>query len=121
MTLHMSLLSLRSLSSPQTMFEDTNDVPEDDYTTLVAVTSVVIGSLSLLMQQYSNMAEEDKLIMQYVLPPLHRSSVNWYYAVQRVHRQRQKWATFKRDLTDRQFRRYFRMSKCLFQHDGPRR
>ncbi len=114
----MSLHSLCSLSSTQAMLTlDKDDIDEDkNYPSLVAVASVVIGirALSLLKHQYHNIAEEDELIMQYILPHLRRGSVNRYYALQRVHRQHQKWATFQRDLTDRQFRRYFRMSKFLF-------
>jgi hypothetical protein len=101
-----------------TLDEDEDDIDEDNnYPSLVAVASVVIGigALSLLKHQYHNIAEEDEFIMQYILPPLRRGSVNRYYALQRRHRQRQKWATFQQDLTDRQFRRYFRMSKFLFR------
>ena len=80
-----------------TLDEDEDDIDEDNnYPSLVAVASVVIGigALSLLKHQYHNIAEEDEFIMQYILPPLRRGSVNRYYALQRRHRQRQKWATF---------------------------
>ena len=92
-----------------------DDPNDDDDTILISTTAVIIGLVSLFEQQCHEMAMEDEFIMQHVLPVLRRSHVNWYYALHRVYRQRQKWSAFNRDLTDRQFRRYFRMDKCLFQ------
>ena len=87
----------------------------DTTTSLIASSAVVIGLLSGLNQQIHDMTGEDEFIMQYVVPMLRRSSCNRYHALRRVSRQRQRWSSFRNDLTDRQFRRYFRMNKDLFQ------
>ena len=83
--------------------------------TIAASAAVVIGQLSHLNQQIHEMTEEDEFIMQHVVPMLWRSSCNRYHAVRRVCRQRQRWSSFMGDLTNRQFQRYFRMNKALFQ------
>ena len=85
-----------------------NDVYNDDIdTTLFAMTMVVTWLLSTLKQKCQDMAEENEIVMQHILPILLWCCLNRYYALQRVSHQQQKWAPFKRDLTDRQFRQYF--------------
>ena len=54
-----------------------NDVYDDDIDrTLIATTVVVIGLLSTLKQQCQDMAEEDEIIMQYILPTLLQYHLN---------------------------------------------
>ena len=81
---------------------------------LIATTAVVVGVLSLSNQCAYEMEREDAIITSIVKNSLHRSRVNHFYSLHRKCRQRQRWAEFVEDLTDRQFRRYFRMNKFLF-------
>ena len=66
-----------------------------------------------LIQNKKTHAIEDSVAFE-ILPSIQRSRRNRFYANLRRRRTRRSWATFMDDLTDRQFRRYFRMSKCLF-------
>ncbi len=50
-----------------------------------------------------------------VLPSLQRQEVNRYHACRRLRVERKRWSRFSSRLTDRQFRRYFRMTKVYFQ------
>ena len=44
------------------------------------------------------------------------SAIRQHSASKRRYRQRKSWANFASNLTDRQFRRYFRMTRECFQH-----
>ena len=113
-------MSLRSLFAQTSIASDPFDggigSSTPSSTSLIASSAVVIGLLSNLNQQIHDMiAAEDEFIIQHVVPMLRRSSSNQYHALRRVCRQRQSWSAFQRDLTDQQFRRYFRMNKGLFR------
>ena len=112
-------MSLRSLFARTPIASDPFEcgiLSSTSSTSLIATSALVIGLLSNLNQQiYELTAAEDEFIMHQVIPMLRRSSCNRYHALRRVCRQRQSWSSFQHDLTDRQFRRYFRMNKDLFR------
>ena len=58
---------------------------------------------------------EDAVIANIVSPHVRWSRINSHHSRRRRARVRKSWAAFKDWLTERQFRRYFRMSKELFQ------
>jgi hypothetical protein len=67
-------MSLHSLSALTMIMNDVYDDGID--TTLIATTEVIIGLLSTLKQQCQDMAEEDEIIMQYILPTLLQYHLN---------------------------------------------
>ena len=50
-----------------------------------------------------------------VIPSIRRREVNRYHAIRRLRVRRKLWSRTAAKLSDRQFRRYFRMSKAYFQ------
>ena len=58
---------------------------------------------------------EDTILARIVVPHLQRSRLNSISTHHRRTRVRKSWVAFQDWLTERQFRRYFRMSKLLFQ------
>ena len=67
-----------------------------------------------LIQNQTARAVEDSIVFDEILPAIERSRRNRFHAYRRRCRTRRTWSSFIDDLSDRQFRRYFRMSKCLF-------
>jgi len=87
-----------------------------------AVTACAVATLSLLALHNRNSvvttlvdAVEDRIFDDVVGPSVQRSEINSYYSRFRQFRQRKSWKSFQDYLTDRQFRRYFRMSKETFK------
>ena len=72
-----------------------------------------IAGLSILNNQYFTTVV-DTVIECIVAPHVRWSRVNSITSQRRRMRVRKSWAAFSDWLTDRQFRRYFRMSKVLF-------
>ena len=72
-----------------------------------------IAGLSILNNQYFTTVV-DTVIERIVAPHVRWSHVNSITSQRRRMRVRKSWAAFSDWLTDRQFRRYFRMSKVLF-------
>ena len=70
--------------------------------------------ITLLNDQYCSMVE-DCIISMIVEPHVRLSSINRYYAQYRLSGPRKSWANFQAFMTDKKFRRYFRMSKQLFK------
>ena len=58
---------------------------------------------------------EDTVIANIVAPHVRWSNLNSISSQHRRMRVRKSWIAFQDWLTERQFRRYFRMSKVLFQ------
>jgi hypothetical protein len=94
----------------------------DSSTAATVVTACAAAALSLvaLQQRYTAMTApldevEDHLVHNFIAPSARRSELNSYYARHRQYRQRKSWKLFAAYLTERQFRRYFRMSKSVFQ------
>ena len=109
-------MSLRCVFAPMPTIISSDRIDDDcDTTSLIASMAVVIGLLSALNQQIHEMTAEDEFIMKLVIPILRRSICYQYHAQRRVSRQHQRWTSFTYELTNRQFRRYFRMKKEIFQ------
>ena len=70
--------------------------------------------VSIINERYCTMIE-DAVIANIVSPHVRWSRINSHHSRRRRARVRKSWAAFKDWLTERQFRRYFRMSKELFQ------
>lgn len=75
--------------------------------------TAIIGT-SIANNEYYTMIE-DAVFTRIVAPYVIRSRINSISSRQRRTRVRKSWAAFRDWLTERQFRRYFRMSKVLFQ------
>lgn len=80
----------------------------------VAAAAAASMAILLLTEQY-NSSIEDAFIANYINPTIRRGQINRHYAKHREPRPRKSWARLKRVMTDRQFRRYFRMSKDMYQ------
>jgi hypothetical protein len=78
------------------------------------INMTAIAGLSILNTQYFT-SVADTVIERIVAPHLQWSRLNSITSQRRRTRVRKSWAAFSDWLTDRQFRRYFRMSKALFQ------
>ena len=78
---------------------------------LAASSAVVI----YLLNQYRARADiEDEFVSNVIIPYLRLSRRRRYHAQRRRSRHRSKWSVVQSELTDRQFRRYFRMNPELF-------
>lgn len=94
----------------------------DSSTAATVVTACAAAALSLaaLQQRFTAMTTpldevEHHLVNDFIAPSARRSEINSYHARHRQYRQRKSWKSFAAYLTERQFRRYFRMSKSVFQ------
>ena len=80
--------------------------------------STVVGAAAaatlLLLEQYNSSYVEDFIVSKFVLPSIRLGRINRFHAGHRKYYQRKSWSAFVERLTERQFRRYFRMSKELF-------
>ena len=74
-----------------------------------------IAAAVLLYQQSQNDHIEDCTVNDILLPSIRIGKINRKYACNRRKRHRRSWAGFQWAMTDRQFRRYFRMLKGIFQ------
>ena len=74
--------------------------------------SVAAVRFFLLLEQNTD-AVEESFLSKVVIPAIECSERNSYHARRGRFRNRRSWAAFQNDLTERQFRRYFRMSKDL--------
>ena len=81
----------------------------------VMVVGYKAAAAMLLYQQLQLDADEDFFIENVVMPMVRRGMINSHHARRRRRRHRRSWSAFRDNLTDRQFRLYFRMSKELFQ------
>ena len=76
--------------------------------------AAVAAATLLLLDQYSSSV--DDLVFSFLIHPwLRRCRINRFYAERRRYYERKKWSVFCERLTERQFVRYFRMSKGLFE------
>ena len=76
--------------------------------------AAVAAATLLLLDQYSSSV--DDLVFSFLIHPwLRRCRINRFYAERRRYYERKKWSVFSERLTERQFVRYFRMSKGLFE------
>ncbi len=70
--------------------------------------------LSVIGEQYL-CTVEDSILSFIIVPRTQRSRINARHSRHRRSRVRKGWAAFRDWLSDKQFRRYFRMSKILFK------
>ena len=79
----------------------------------VLFVAAAAGLFLIQNQAQTPRAVEDSVVFE-ILPAIERSRRNRFHAYRRRCRTRRSWSSFVDDLSDRQFRRYFRMSKRLF-------
>ncbi len=70
--------------------------------------------LSVIGEQYL-CTVEDSILSYIIVPRTQRSRINARHSRHRRSRVQKGWAVFRDWLSDKQFRRYFRMSKILFK------
>ena len=80
-------------------------------TTVVAVAAAT----TVMLLQHQLCARLAASVTALFMPSIRRGQLNRRCACQRIRVERKKWARFAAKLSDRQFRRYFRMSKVHFQ------
>ena len=81
---------------------------------LSSSSAAVAATTLLLLDQYSSSV--DDFVFSFLIHPwLQRCRINRFYAERRRYYERKKWSVFSERLTERQFVRYFRMSKGLFE------
>jgi len=80
----------------------------------VLLTAAATG-LFLLLKKNKHAMIEDSVLSEVVLPSIERSRKNRFHAHRRRFRSRRSWAEFMGDMSEQQFRRYFRMSKEIFK------
>ena len=78
-----------------------------------SASNISVGSY-ILLEQLRHDADEDYAISNLVFPAIKKGRMASNYSRNRRLRQRRSWSNFQRLLTDRQFRRYFRMSREVF-------
>jgi len=78
----------------------------------VLMTAAAVGLFLLL--EANRRALEKAVLATLVIPSIKRRRLNSIRAEHRRSRKRRTWSVFRDDLSDRQFRRYFRMSKDVF-------
>ncbi len=84
----------------------------DENSMLLLISAAAVGIVTLLEQDTTAM--EDIIISDLVIPSIEQSQSCRNSSRLRRLRTRRSWAIFMDDLSDKQFRRYFRMSKDLF-------
>ena len=88
-------------------------MPQNMHPNLAA--PIVAVATVMVLLQHTLCALLGEYIVPTVVPSVRRRQVNRYHALQRSRVERKKWSQFARKCTQRQFRRYFRMSKIYFQ------
>ena len=73
------------------------------------------GTVMLSLQHTLRAILANYIFPTIVIPSIRRREVNRYHAIRRLRVSRKSWSRTAAKLSDRQFRRYFRMSKAYFQ------
>ena len=84
---------------------------------IAAASCCVMTSLSMVLRsRASHIARiRQDTVNNIIVPRIRRGRLARFHSKHRRFRQRKSWSEFRNDLTDTQFRRYFRMSKEMFR------